>query len=1111
MGLRRQLKNFLNKKGTQKGDSNHTEKTQSEAINHEDPPGAQSFWDRAYDALRSYDSKLVDDYEELLTKEAQKGVLPDTASNYADRQSQQAQLEAVIAAGLQRADEKKTKYTIAGHEFNLSNQIDQAARLVLWAKGWIGEAVKQSPEASIVWAGVSIILPLLTNPVVADEANRDGFTYVTTRMQYYTAFEPLLLHLGKNSEATPALMMEANKHVIQLYQHILEFQLKSVLRFYKGRVRRYVSDVIQTEDWKEMVDNINQFEGAVDRTLMQINQFAVRQELESCNTRSAESLEVMRQLLSVSEDQVRVAKEQLGIAQRSLQIQEDKVQQKFSDRQSKCLQLFRLTDSSEDATYEWYKDLVESRVDGTCEWFLKHENYQKWLKQDSGPLFVSADPGCGKSVLAKHLIDFALPRSSTICYFFFKDQAQNTCRQALCALLHQLLLLKPHLIKHAMKQFDIDGGGLVNSTSSLWTILRNAVQDPQAGHIIIVLDALDECSEGEFENLMRNLETLFHDNQSSPCQLKYLLTSRPYEQIVSKFRYFLDKFPCVRIPGEEESETISQEVNQVIKYRVEKLAKGKNLSDPIKNHLAKRLLEISHRTYLWVYLVFDSLEKEDFKKTQKGVDAAVAMLPKDINQAYEKILSKCKGDKVIVRKALSIILAASRPLTLVEMNVALEMDYTYKSIHDLDLEEEADFKSRLRSWCGLFISIHHGRVYFLHQTAREFLLGITSPIAHPFRGQWQNLISLRDAHRVLAETCIMYLDLLNSDDVIAEKYQDVDPQIVIYTFFPYSARNWNAHFLEAGFSDHADIIPRALRICDPHFKSCNLWLGMDWPAIFMTRPAPPNSLMVSSFCGNGVVARLLLEEDAADLDSTDSIYGRTPLLWAARDGHLDIVQILLDRGANIDMDDNEGYSPLSWAAENGHVEVTKLLLDKGADMESVAHNGTTALSLAAAYGNAEVVKLLIERGTNLEYMGTASRRTPLSWAAANGDGNIVKMLLDKGANTESRDAQLDRTPLLWAAELGHKEAVNSCSNTALTWNSKLPLVILQCLWQLKGAINELSSCCTKRGLNTAKVCRKESPDLPPYPRFAFIILLMSDLWLQSLLGLHHLSRISFTI
>lgn len=162
--------------------------------------------------------------------------------------------------------------------------------------------------------------------------------------------------------------------------------------------------------------------------------------------------------------------EHWDIAKEQLKFQRDLATERLSEKEQKCHQLFRLTASGKDgATYEWYKGRVEERVENTCLWFLNHENFRIWSQQEAGPLLVTADPGCGKSVLAKYLIDHELPRlgSETICYFFFKDQDQNTSRQALCALLHQLFSQRPSLIKHAMLQFNRDGKGLLNFTESL--------------------------------------------------------------------------------------------------------------------------------------------------------------------------------------------------------------------------------------------------------------------------------------------------------------------------------------------------------------------------------------------------------------------------------------------------------------------------------------------------------------------------------------------------------------------------------------------------------------------------------------------------------------------
>ncbi|KND93164.1 Vegetative incompatibility protein HET-E-1 [Tolypocladium ophioglossoides CBS 100239] len=584
-----------------------------------------------------------------------------------------------------------------------------------------------------------------------------------------------------------------------------------------------------------------------------------------------------------------VAKAHQEIAQKQFQIQEDAVKQKLSNEQAKCLQPFRLTNSTKDATYEWYKDLVEDRIQGTCMWLLEHDYFQRWLEQESGPLLVSADPGCGKSVMAKYLIDCRLPRSATICYFFFKDQDQNTVRQALCALLHQLFCQKPSLIEHAMKQFKKDGQGLVNSTMSLWTILENAVQDRQAGPVIIVLDALDECAESEFEHLVRSVESQSRSDRLGHGRLKYLLTSRPYERIVTPFRGLLDAFPHVRIPGEEESDAISQEVNLVVTHRVNQLSEKKRLSLQIKNHLEKRLRETTNRTYLWVYLVFDYLEKESFKKTQKGVDSIITTLPRNVNQAYEQILNKPKEHRM-VRKALSVILAASRPLTLSEMNVAVNMDNTLQYIHDLDLEDEEDFKSRLRSWCGLFISIHHGKIYFLHQTAREFLLA--SPTTFPSGLHWHHSITARQAHADLAELCVLYLDLFNSDASLPiDANGDVGQSVDSHAFLDYSAKTWGTHFREADFMDDASIVLSALRICDADSKSYSVWgriywAGMGIPTTWFT------DLTIASYFGHRVVVKLLLEK-GADVDAKD-----------------ENIKLLLEKGADVNAKEENGLPPL---------------------------------------------------------------------------------------------------------------------------------------------------------------------------------------------------------
>lgn len=85
----------------------------------------------------------------------------------------------------------------------------------------------------------------------------------------------------------------------------------------------------------------------------------------------------------------------------------------FSTQEVRYLQ--GLVGSLSTSDYNRQMKLNPTRVHGTCEWFCNHETFKKWLRRDSGLLLVSADPGCGKSTLARHLIEEVLPQQNPDC------------------------------------------------------------------------------------------------------------------------------------------------------------------------------------------------------------------------------------------------------------------------------------------------------------------------------------------------------------------------------------------------------------------------------------------------------------------------------------------------------------------------------------------------------------------------------------------------------------------------------------------------------------------------------------------------------------------------
>ncbi len=173
-----------------------------------------------------------------LDSKTAEGVLADNGERSLDEtdnriemnsQKRRAQLDRIIKTGLDRMEEKKIKYTIAGHEFVLQDQIAQAAGAVENIKDFVGAAVEASPPppppAAAAWAGVCLILPILTNPIAAEQANKDGFTYVTSRIRFYVALEHMLL--PKNAAIGKDMKDAFERDIINLYRHILEFSSRA--------------------------------------------------------------------------------------------------------------------------------------------------------------------------------------------------------------------------------------------------------------------------------------------------------------------------------------------------------------------------------------------------------------------------------------------------------------------------------------------------------------------------------------------------------------------------------------------------------------------------------------------------------------------------------------------------------------------------------------------------------------------------------------------------------------------------------------------------------------------------------------------------------------------
>lgn len=159
-------------------------------------------------------------------------------------------------------------------------------------------------------------------------------------------------------------------------------------------------------------------------------------------------------------------------------------------------------------------------------------------------------------------------------------------------------------------------------------------------------------------------------------------------------------------------------------------------------------------------------------------------------------------------------------------------------------------------------------------------------------------------------------------------------------------------------------------------------------------------------------------------------WGFTALSWAAIQGHQTVVWLLVERGPEIDVKTApplqlEAAIPLIQVAKMGQDDMVNLLLELGANIEAKDHTNNTAL-IHAAEGdrNSEsVVRLLLEKGADVEAKN-AKNRTALIVAAEKGHSAVVQLLLERGANIEARGV-LGRTALVEARiGLMHEERLS---------------------------------------------------------------------------------------
>ncbi|KAI1825831.1 hypothetical protein F4861DRAFT_153240 [Xylaria intraflava] len=923
-------------------------------------------WADAYDEFARREPELAADYKAYVTSIPGGETALQTGS-----QMSPAWAKSIVEKLQNNREDKQWHITFHGKSIRFRNQAEKLFKVLLWGDNLVKQALSTQPYAALAWSGVSILLPLLTSGTAQNEAMLSGFDEICGEQIYWKAYEDAL---SEEVDSRTSQMVRVS--LIELYSYIFEYHARVICHLSSTQLSRAWEKVAGWNDWEKKASHVS----SLSKQCKDLTESTQRRVAEQKSGRLFEQIYQSREA-----------------TQRICESLEAERKQRASHHED---QLERGLLAKLAVDHEASKNFHPEKVTGTCEWLLEHPDFLSWRdSQESGLFWVSANPGCGKSVLSRSLIDerqlSTSAATSIVCHFFFRsgDDNRENSYNALSAIIHQLLIqdLTGKFISHALDKHKNYGAKLATSFSELWNILLDCAATPNAGTIICVLDALDECKQDERDIINGELRKFFSTTRKEShlkYKLKFLVTSRPYDTIERSFGKFWNS-SCLRIDGDSDervSAGVKKDINLVIDARIPEIFP--NFADNDRHRIAKRLKDMENRTYLWLHLIFLIIEKTPSKHGKPSIiNNLLDNLPDEHAEAYEKLLQAANpdpGTDFSTSCLFRLMLAATQPLSVDEANYALTLATAKPpagSHSSIELWGK-DFESSAKTFCGLLVSFHDSKVSFIHKTVRDFL---TEGPNDNGKWKWRGRFQLSECHDCMARSCINYLSLPELNEPI----QDRTVAENTYPFLSYSSEHWPFHYRELDKDPSMDLLDDARNLCRLTTGG-KQWMEAHDKDEFGTWPLW-TELALAAYLGMGPVVRAILDEGDANIEAYCGYYG-TALQAASAAGFPAVVEILLDEGANINA--VSGHYPTAAAAAvlNGHLVLARTFLEKFGAQIDITEEVLVAV-INNSTGGKELMALFLKNQEERIWISQRIVRTALTNGAYGNE--IITLILDK--------------------------------------------------------------------------------------------------------------------
>lgn len=373
-----------------------------------------------------------------------------------------------------------------------------------------------------------------------------------------------------------------------------------------------------------------------------------------------------------------------------------------------CIVDLRVTDPRHDK--KRIEDTKGGLLKDSYAWVLDNPDFRQWCDgENTRLLWVKGDPGKGKTMLLCGIIDQLRTESDNgrlLSYFFCQatDKRINTATAVLRGLIYMLLDQNASLVSHLEKKYETSGKTLfedVNAWQALSEIFINMLHDPELQGVRFVVDALDEC----LTDLPRLLDLIVQTSESTKAL--WLISSRNWLQIEERLSIVSQKLSL-----ELNQSSVSKAVDKYITLKVAGLAVRKRYKSETRDKVCCYLSEHAAGTFLWVALVCKELDRAHHWNALERIKT----FPSGLDSLYLRMVQQIyiSEDAELCKRILGLVTTTYRPLSLAELTTFIE---ECQGMTD-DVESLQD----IISLCGSFLCIRENIIYFVHQSAKDFLI-----------------------------------------------------------------------------------------------------------------------------------------------------------------------------------------------------------------------------------------------------------------------------------------------------------------------------------------------------------------------------------------------------